>query len=273
MKISIIIAYYNRRNLLLKTLESMCNTRYKNLEVIIVDDASISSQSISDTPVMFPNLNIKVVRIEPVDKWWVNPCMPNNIGFAVATGDIIIIQNPECLHIGDIVSHAVANMTANKYIAYGCYALDHSKTKQIAHVNGGDTEAINNVIQPTNDILLDQCPHMNRWYQHSIYSDRCLNFCTAITREDLEDLGGFDEEYALGISYDDTEFIARIKKKGMNVSMVDIPMVIHQCHGYTDYSNKLLVQRNTDLYYNTLKSDNFRVDNVRTKTLIGGLLK
>ena len=268
MRVSIVIAYYNRRNLFIKTLESITNTTYSDFEIIAVDDASIDSQRVNDLPGLFPKLNLRIVQIDKKDKWWVNPCIPNNIGFEIASGDVIIIQNPECLHMGDIISYTAENASTNKYIAFGCYALDRTKTAQMAQINGSDTEAINRIIQPTNDIPLDQCPHMNRWYQHSEFSPRGLNFCTAITREDLGDLGGFDEAYATGISYDDTEFIRRIYRKGMNVDMVDDQLVIHQWHPYTNYSNKRLVDLNTNLFAATADRENFRVVNKHTKNIL-----
>jgi len=261
MKVSVVMAYYNRRALLLKTLESVFTTRFEgDFEVIVVDDASADSQRIDDLPV-------KVVRIDPKDKWWANPCMANNIGFEIATGDVVIIQNPECLHVGDIISYASENVTSNKYIAFGCYAIDQDKLRLMYDLKGDETEEIVRIISPTNDVPLDQCPSMNRWYQHSVYSPRCLNFCTAITREDLKDLGGFDEAYAPGISYDDTEFVRRIHRKGMQVDMVDNPFVIHQWHHYTNYSNKRLVDLNTNLYNNTANDAEFRVSNKHSKEL------
>ena len=268
MKISIVMAYHNRRALLVKTLESITNTTHDDFEMVIVDDASIAAQRITDLPELFPKFNIKVIQIDKKDKWWVNPCIPNNIGFGIASGDVIIIQNPECLHIGDIISYTAENIDDNKYIVFGCYALDSAKTIQVAQINGSDTSAVRKIIQPTNDVPLDQCPYMNRWYQHSKYSPRCLNFCTVIMKEDLEDLGGFDEMYASGIAYDDTEFMRRIHRKGMCVDMVDNPMVVHQCHAYANYSNKRLVDLNANLFSAAADSDTFRVYNKHTKELV-----
>lgn len=268
MKVSIVIAYHNRRSLFMKTLESIAKTRLKNdFEMIVVDDASVDSQRVDDLPLMLPTYHIKVIRIDPKDKWWMNPCIPNNIGFEIASGEVIIIQNPECLHVGDIINYAAENTTVNKYIAFGCYALDQTKTQMINRISGGFTERIVEIISPTNDVPLDQCPSMNRWYQHSVFSPRGLNFCTAITKRDLEDLGGFDEAYAPGISYDDTEFIRRIYRKGMQVDMVDKPFVIHQWHPYTNYSNKRLVDLNTNLYNSTANVVTYRVFNKYAKEL------
>lgn len=269
MTVSIVTAYHNRRNLFIKTLESISNTEYKGgLEIIAVDDASDPGQRIDDLKMPFSNLNLEIVRIDPSIKWWVNPCIPNNIGFEIASGSVIIIQNPECLHMGDIVSYAAKNTTLGKYIAFGCYALDREKTQQIGRLSGADTESIRRIISPTNDVPLDNCPSMNRWYQHSEYSPRCLNFCTSIYSWPLEELGGFDEAYAPGISYDDTEFIRRIRRSGLDIEMVDTPMVVHQCHGYTDYSRKALVDMNTQRYNNTANETEWRVKNIHTKPLV-----
>ena len=274
MSVSIVTAYHNRRNLFIKTLESMLNTEYTGgIEVIAVDDASGSDQRIDDLVDKFPTLNLKVVRIEPTQKWWMNPCIPNNIGFEIASGSVIIIQNPECLHIGDVISYAAHNVKLNDYIAFGCYAIDSSKTTQLSNIRGYNSQSILDIIKPTNDVLLDQCPSMNRWYQHSEYSPRCLNFCTAIYSWALEELGGFDEAYAPGISYDDTEFIRRIRRKNMNIKLVDNPMVIHQCHGYTNYSNARLVAMNTDRYNNTDNETGWKVNNIHTKPLVDLVVK
>jgi len=82
MKISIVMAYYNRRALLIKTLESITNTTYIDFEMIIVDDASIDSQRINDLPDVFSTLNLKIIRVDKKDKS-VNiiqtPSLMNNI--------------------------------------------------------------------------------------------------------------------------------------------------------------------------------------------------
>lgn len=273
MSVSIVMAYYNRRNLLIKTLESMSATQYRDkLETIIVDDASSNNERIEDLESSFSNLNLRIIRIEPSQKWWMNPCIPNNIGLELATGDVIMIQNPECLHTADIITCA-SYCVPNEYMVFGCYAIDRDKTTQINKIHGSNFEAILDIIRPTNDIPLDQCPSMNRWYQHSIYSPRGLNFCTAITKQDLEDLGGFDEAYAPGISYDDTEFIRRICRKDMVIDMVDSPIVLHQCHGYTDYSNKRLVDMNTNRYFMTKNETDWKVNNKYTKLFIDLVVK
>jgi hypothetical protein len=56
-------------------------------------------------------------------------------------------------------------------------------------------------------------------------------------KKDLEDIGGFDERYAPGLAYEDDEFLARVKRAGIEVRIIDDPFVIHQKHKRTDYGS------------------------------------
>ena len=56
MKISIVTAYYNRRQLLINTLKSISKTSHNDFEVIVVDDGSTEENKIDDLPNEFPFL-------------------------------------------------------------------------------------------------------------------------------------------------------------------------------------------------------------------------
>ena len=56
MKISIVTAYYNRRQFLINTLNSILLETYDcELEIIVVDDASNIENDISDINTIFPS--------------------------------------------------------------------------------------------------------------------------------------------------------------------------------------------------------------------------
>ena len=115
--ISVVMAYYNRRLHLINSLHSMNKSHYKNFEVIIVDDASDEEHRIEDLQNQF-NFYLKLIRIEKHEKTHTNPCIPTNIAISHASGDIIIIQNPECFHYDDVFSHVINNLNKNDYFAY-----------------------------------------------------------------------------------------------------------------------------------------------------------
>ena len=208
--ISIVMSYYNRQALLDRTIASIKKSSIKDYELIIVDDGS-------DIPVVCEGANI--IRIEKEDKWWHNPCVPFNMGFKEAKADIILIQNPECLHMGDILLHALTSSKDGVYITYPCYAINEAQTVRLAN---GTYPGIEHKRFSGKD--------RNGWYNHSTFRPVSYHFCAAITKKDLDLVGGFDEEYAHGISYDDDDFVYSIYNKGIQIQTATDLYVIHQYH-------------------------------------------
>tara|TARA_R110000868_G_scaffold157355_2_gene384559 strand:- start:349 stop:1098 length:750 start_codon:yes stop_codon:yes gene_type:complete len=246
--ISIVTGYYNRIDLFMNTLKSIEQSEIKDIEVIAVDDGSSEEHRLEGITERFPFL--KVIRVEPKDKWWINPCVPFNMGFKEAKGDIVIIQNPECKHVGDVIKR-VSEMGVNEYISFACYSLDEESTygsqKNIQYINRGVTF----------DGQLG-------WYNHSRIRPVGYHFCAAIHKNRLDELGGFDERYANGVAYDDNEILVRIGRMGLNRMIVDEPFVLHQWHYNGNYqrpNNAELVGRNRDLLNNvTMKETTWTVN-------------
>jgi len=209
MKISIVIQYFNRRNLLLNTLNSIQETSLdkKDIELIIIDDASILEHQVNDIFLLYPNVNIKLFSFLKEEKWWACPVIPINKGISMATGDVIVLLCGECMLIGDLLKDVHDRIKENDYLVYATFALDqHSSNNfNLNNING-------------------------TWYQHSLHNNRQLNFCSAITKKDMLELGGFDERYAWGVDYGDDDFLLRVKRKGMNVISIDTPLCFHQWH-------------------------------------------
>jgi glycosyltransferase involved in cell wall biosynthesis len=263
-KISIVTAYYNRRKLFYNTLKTIEQSKYKDLvEIVVVDDNSNDNNRIDDFPNLF-KLDIKVIRIEVKDKWWTNPCIPFNIAFKAAQNDIIIIQNPECMHFGEIIEYTLNNIKDNMYLSFGAYSVDNYNQERINKVNF-DSPSMKNqigkIISPLRDgpLLADGT---NAWYNHSKWRPLMLHFCNAIMKKDLDDLGGFDERFGAGFAWDDNELIWRIKNiKKMNCVIADRPFVIHQFHGTSNYgNNQLLFAKNAELYNLVKSQQNYKAN-------------
>ena len=93
-----------------------------NFEVIIVDDASNEKNNIEGIEKKF-SFPIQLCNISKEEKGnRENPCIPYNIGFQKSRGDFIIIQNPECLHIGDILGYVKENLNNDNYITFSCFS-------------------------------------------------------------------------------------------------------------------------------------------------------
>jgi len=242
------MAYYNRSSQLINTLKSILLSEYHSqVEVVIVDDASEEDQRLESIINNF-NLNIKLIRIDHIDKKWINPCVPFNIGFKIATGDLVIFQNPECLHVGDVISAALKLAGNNLYLNFSCYSADKVTSDRFAYLSHFDFNSICNLLNP----MENRAPVEdggNSWYNHPVYRPSGFHFCSAIMREDLVDLGGFDERYAQGIAYDDNDLIVRIQRKKMEVSMISEPFVIHQYHATAPFNkDETLILKNKIIF-------------------------
>jgi GT2 family glycosyltransferase len=212
------MAYYNRRKLLELTLESIARSEYKDYEIIVVDDAS--TERIDDLPV-------RVVRVEPKDKWYHNACMPLNMGIREAKGDVVLIQNPECVHVHDVLTYVDKYICSDNYISMSCYSMDENMTK---YLKGCMTPDYDSFLEWFKTLPQQSVNNYIGWYNHSVYRPVHFNFCCAITKKNLNILGGFDERYANGTGYEDDDFIDRIKRLGLKLIIADDISVIHQWH-------------------------------------------
>ena len=235
--ISIVMAYCNRKTLLRNTLETIKFSKVKDFEVVIVDDCSEPEEKVNDFIKKW-DFNIRVIELERKNKWYYNPCIPYNIGLDNAKGDVLIIQNPECMHLGDVLSYTSKNISKNKYISYACYSLNRELTTAVEYLDYSTKSVFNTILDKIN-------PPVNRgvrdceeaaWYNHPQYRPLGYHWCCAITRDDLNELGGgFDERFSTGVAYDDDEFVFRVRTRGMNVEIPTSPLVLHQWHGLKNY--------------------------------------
>lgn len=232
--ISICTAYKNRKKQLIQTLKSISHSAFNDYEMIIVDDGSSEEHRIEELEMFFGF--VRVIRIEPEDKTWINPCIPYNIAFKEAKGDKIIIQNPECAHVGDVLSYVNDNLAANEYMSFSCLSWSHLLTEKYCdndYFGKNDLTELRNIAfglgsEARYDGDLG-------WYNHLKYIARGLHFCNAINTNDLKRLGGFDERFADGFNFDDNELVWRVTNAGIPLKFVIDPFVLHLYH-YTDCS-------------------------------------
>ena len=170
-KVSIVAAYYNRKDLLENTIRSILSSEhYEEAELIVVDDGSDSRHRLEDLVEESP-LPINLIRIEPEEKTHTNPCIPFNRGFKEATGEIVIIQNPECFHVGDIIGEALTQVTDDNYISFAAYSLDEEGTEGLAREK--DIELYGEASKTGGG---------RGWYNHSVINPRPYHFLSAISK-------------------------------------------------------------------------------------------
>lgn len=208
--ISIVMSAFRRQEQLDVTLRSIHESSVRDYELIIVDDAS---------PVPLKCDEAKVIRVQPEEKWYSNPCIPYNRGFREVAGDVVVIQNPECYHVGDVLGYVRDKIRDGLYLSFSCYAI-----------NRNETIGLKQGIMPEIKMRGFKHPEDNGWYNHPKFRPVGFHFCSAITKRDLDGIGFFDERYAEGVGYDDDDLVKRIKSAGIRVAIVEKPYVLHQFH-------------------------------------------
>ena len=243
LKISIVIAYFNRKPQLIATLESIKKSQYENLEIVIVDDGSEPSEAVATfIDDVKGDLDVRVVTIPPREKTWVSPSIPYNLGIRYAEGSIVMLQNAEVAHIGDCVSFVAKNLQRKDWLTFNCYGLPNlSSSGDLASLDW-DLDLCHAAIskKPSNVggnsvVRKDPSGWLNHYERHFV----AYHYCGAIFRDDLlRHLGGgFDESFANFIGGDDDEFVKRLihKEFVFKISKFEpnAPFVVHQFHEKT----------------------------------------
>lgn len=248
----IVMSYHNRKAQLLKTLESIDNSKaLDNLNVIIVDDGSNTEQRLESIIDNY-SFNITLLRIDPERKDWYNPCVTYNYGFlhlVANDDDIIIIQNPECTHNGNILHHALTNTTDSNYLVYNCASLNEEQTDRYIKTN-----EFHSALSPDTASDPNSYDGVVTWYVHSKFRPKYFHFCSSITYKNLKKLNGFDIRFKDGHGFDDDEFSLRVSRLNLDRQFISEPFVYHLWHERTSLTDFTKLYKNRDLYNNILNN-------------------
>ena len=158
--IAVVMTYYDREPQVCKTLASLKQSAHNDFRVIVVDDAS---------PIPLNYNGIDIVRIEPSEKKWKDVVVPFNIGILAALKldpDIVIIQNAECYHFGDVLTYANDHVSDGTCVSFACWNLE-------GEYAGTDYNLLEIIKERQKDLT-----YGTGWYNHPINA-RYLNFCNA----------------------------------------------------------------------------------------------
>ena len=250
--ISIVMAYFNRRQQILNTLQNFQEfyaSQY-HFEVIIIDDNSIPEHQLTNDLFSF-TFPIKYHIISKEEKGKrINSCIPFNKGFEMASGNIVVIQNPECCHMTDILGHVLEKLEKNDYFSYSCFSGNsHEVSKKILQKRALTPEIIQENLQIK--------PYL--WYNHPKEKPSGYHFCSALHKSVLEKIGGFDTQLQWGYAFEDDLFLHNVQKWAkLFIVPPDKGWVLHQYHE-TD-KNRVknrqlhrLWKRNETIFKNTVK--------------------
>lgn len=231
-KITIIMAYLDRKDQLLKTLESF--RRYAdagyNFGVVIVDDMSNDDNRLEGVIRQYP-FRIKLIRI--TSKKWINPCIAYNtcINHVPSDTEYLVIQNPEIFHCGDVLGDVLSRLKPGHYKTYSVYNCPDLKFND--EVSGilkrtgstSSTAPYLHLIKQTS--RKHQVNPTTPWYNHPLHRPNNFHFLSAIHMADFRKVGGFDNAFKDGVAYDDNELLFRI---GL-VCKVECNGEVNRCFG------------------------------------------
>lgn len=191
MRTSIVMATFNRPYLLGPTLESFRAQSFKDYEIIVVDDGDDK-----ETPTICTDL--KYVKLNRPQTGYKCQAYPLNVGIRQATGDVLILQNPECKHITPELIEKLSARAADRAVFASTMALNPDRSEQ-------------------------------QWYCHGSYNRRPFFFCGALPRAYVERIRGFDEDFKF-YGCEDDDFAYRLSDSGVQMEWADDLLVHHQWH-------------------------------------------
>ena len=128
-KVSVIIPVYNSSKHIKECLESVINQTYKNIEIIVVDDAS-SDNSVE----IIKNINDSRIKILEL-KQNIGVARARNKGIEIAVGDYICFLDSDDYWVLDKLEKQVEFIEKNHYIfIYSGYEFFKNNKTHIAHV-------------------------------------------------------------------------------------------------------------------------------------------
>jgi hypothetical protein len=213
--VSIVMTASNRSKQTYFTLQSMLKSKCKNIQIIIVDDSDIDPININILKNYPYYIDLIVIKRE--NKNWINPVVNYNIGFKFIKGDNIVIQNAEVCHVGDPLHYIYTEMKENNYYVFD--VISSSSFENNEEIYKSD---ITNI-----DIYNN--PYFGIWYQNTVHSNRNFHFFTSLKLETFNLIKEFSYDYALGIDYDDNDFVLKIDSKFINI--INLPNFTYNVGG------------------------------------------
>jgi hypothetical protein len=223
MKYSILLPYYKRPELRKSLASFVRHYEGRNdYEVIIVEDSKNAMDPFCSEELLriideFKNeISIRHF-IDP--KVSFSPCHKYNLGAGSASGEFLVLSSPEIIHESDVLGgfDTLLAEDRNNYVVCACKAM-----------NKGE---------------------FYMWYQHSKIRNVLFHFCSVISWDNYENVGGFNERYCAGIGFDDEDLVSRLIANGIKIIPRDDLVTIHQEHDkeYID-NHRELVEVNRNLF-------------------------
>lgn len=253
---SIILLSYNSKDDLKECIPSLIKQTYTNYEIILVDNASSDN-----SPEFIRNNYPDIMLIETGS----NMGYPagNNIGFDHASGEYIVVLNPDTVTDSNWLAELIKPLEENPDIAL--------TTSKILIYD--EPDKINTCANTVHYTGLDFCRGFNEPLSSFSRPEEvgAISGCSfAIRREIFKELGGFDPEFFLYL--DDVDLSWRARLAGYKIQFIPTSIVYHKFHlsiepwkeFYLERNRYLMLLKNCSLRMLILMSPAFIVSEIVT---------
>lgn len=269
--ISLILTSHNRDEQTYNTITSILKTSYKNFNIIILFD---NSEDYTNDDRLY-NLIDKKDNIYKViidrNKEYINPVVTLNTGIEYSLRyckpEILVIQNAEAYHYGDILNYLNENLNDDNYINFGCFGLSQEIYEQ--YKNDLSCSELKKLIIKYNNSAIDDNKIV--YYNHDSYNNSNFDYCGAITVNNIIKLNGYDERYYNKIWFGDNDYLLRIRRLGLNIITTNYnnsPVVLHQYHNkyYISDIERTLENYGYYVFYNIINNElnNYKAKHIFT---------
>jgi hypothetical protein len=227
VKYSFIVTYYKRPSLysMLTSFAHHYKDR-KDYDIMILEDKKNVGEDHDELMRILNKFrHLSIVHLQMSYDNYACPCSAINYGVDVAKGEFVILTSPECFHPVNILEGLDEEFGTNKDVYVVCACLCSGMRPDLEVVDHFDYPV------PT-----------AKWYQHSKYCNRGLNFCTAMSKAQYIKVQGFNEYFDAGVGRADVDFARRVSR-AMTVVCRDDLWVIHIQHPVS-FNAKTLVSKN-----------------------------
>ena len=226
--VSIIIPTKDNADLLRACLSSIFNrTSYENFEIVLVDNGSEDTKTLSYYKELTENPQVKIVQYNKP----FNFHSMNNLGARTASGDILVFLNNDTQILETDWLDELAGWVERPEIGIvGAKLLRPSGEIQHAGIIIGLGGHGSHIFEGAHEYLYGPFGS-TEWYRNY---QAVTGACMAIRRDVFERLDGFDEAYQVG--YGDIDICLRVVDAGYRVVYTPFTRLIHHEGGSRGFS-------------------------------------
>ncbi len=204
--VSVVIATYNRAEMVVRCVESVLKSDYAPLEVVVVDDCSPDETVARLQESFVDDSRVRILRNETN----LQAAASRNKGARVAKGDYLFLLDDDNVLAADAIRHLVSCFEKDEQLGLVAPVSVHQtgEKKGLIWTLGSD---FNRWTSQPNDHL-PNLPIADFHPEQEVYPTTYSPNAFLIRREVFEQTGGMDESF--GIMFDESDFGWRICAKG-----------------------------------------------------------